>query len=133
MVSVAHMSAGGSSRASTFKRVWTICHWYPVMPQGRGSVWQPGSVYLGTGEPHVTCQETYSKASNLPTGPQDGPAAHMAASLRPHGSHPIRVAAWHLELLFGGPGRVETPRPGPEKLGAVRTDRDLIGLLLTLI
>ncbi len=31
MVSVAHMSAGGSSRASTFKRVWTICHWYPVM------------------------------------------------------------------------------------------------------
>ena len=31
----------------------------------------------------------------------------------PHGSHPIRVAAWHMELLFGGPGRVETPRPGP--------------------
>ena len=28
---------------------------------------------------------------------------------------------------------METPRPGPEKLGAVRTDRDLIGLLLTLI
>ena len=151
MVSVAHMSAGGSSRASTFKRVWTICHWYPVMIQGRGSVWQPGSVYLGTsheahrcqggwhasrlgtGEPHVTCQETHSKASNLPTGPPDGPAAHMAASLRPHGSHPIRVAAWHLELLFGGPGRVETPRPGLEKLGAVRTDRDLIGLLFTLI
>ena len=74
-----------------------------------------------------------SKASNLPTGPQDGPAAHMAASLRPHGSHPIRVAAWHLELLFGGPGRVETPQPGLEKLGAVRTDRDLIGLLLKLI
>ena len=50
--------------------------------------------------------------------------------------HPlnIRVAAWHLELLFGGPGRVETPRPGPEKLGAVKTDRDLIlDRLLTLI
>jgi len=127
MVSVAHMSAGGSSRASTFKRVWTICHWYPGMPQGRGSIGWRGSVY------HVTCQETHSKASNLPTGPQDGPAAHMAASLRPHGSHPIRVAAWHLELLFGGPGRVETPRPGLEKLGAVRTDPDLIGLLFTLI
>ena len=29
---------------------------------------------------------------------------------------PHTVAAWHLvELLFGGPGRVETPRPGPEK------------------
>ena len=77
--------------------------------------------------------ETHSKASNLPTGPQDGPAAHMAAALRPHCSHPIRVAAWHLELLFGGPGRVETPRPAPEKLGAVITDRDLIGPLLTLI
>ena len=57
----------------------------------------------------------------------------MAASLRAHGSYPIRVAAWHLELLFGGPGRVETPRPGLEKLGAVRTDPDLIGLLFTLI
>ena len=31
------------------------------------------------------------------------------------------------------PGRVETPRPGPEKLGSVRTDPDLIGLLFTLI
>ena len=61
-------------------------------------------------------EETHSRASNLPTGPQDDPAAHMAASLRPHGSHPIRVAAWHLELRFGGPGRVETPRSGPEKL-----------------
>ena len=28
---------------------------------------------------------------------------------------------------------METPRPGPEKLGAVRTDPDLIGLLFTLI
>jgi hypothetical protein len=74
-----------------------------------------------------------ARPATFPTGPQDSPAAHMAASLRPHGLHPIRVAAWHLELLFGGPGRVETPRPGPEKLGAVRTDRDLIGLLLTLI
>ena len=77
--------------------------------------------------------EAQSKHGNLLNGPQDEAAAHMAASLRPHGSHPIRVAAWHLELLFGGPGRVETPRPGPEKLGAVRTDRDLIAPLLTLI
>ena len=28
---------------------------------------------------------------------------------------------------------METPRPGLEKLGAVRTDPDLIGLLFTLI
>ena len=76
---------------------------------------------------------THSKAKNLLTGTQNGPAAHMAASLRPHGSHPIRLAVWRLELLFGGPGRVETPRPGPEKLGAVGTDRDLLGMLLTLI
>ena len=38
---------------------------------------------------------------------QDEAAAHMAASLRPPGSHPIRVAAWHLELLSGGQGRDE--------------------------
>ena len=42
------------------------------------------------------------------------------------------MAAWHLELHFGGPGpgrgAVETPRPGPEKLGAVkrREDPDLV-------
>jgi hypothetical protein len=42
------------------------------------------------------------------SGPQDEPAAHMAASLRPPGSHPIGLAAWHLELLlFGGQGRHE--------------------------
>ena len=79
---------------------------------------------------------THSKASNLPTGPQDGPSAHMAASLRPHSSHPIQVAAWHLELLFGGPGRVETPQPGPEKLGAVREQTEtsyVIGLLFMLL
>ena len=34
------------------------------------------------------------------------------------------MLAWHLELFFGGPGRLENPRPGPEKLGAVRTDRE---------
>jgi hypothetical protein len=56
--------------------------------------------------------------------PQDGPAAHMAASLRPHGSHHIRVAAWHLELLFGGSGaRGDPAATGREKLGAVRTDQ----------
>ena len=32
-----------------------------------------------------------------------------------------------------GQGAVETPRPGPEKLGAVREDPDLIGLLFRLI
>ena len=32
-----------------------------------------------------------------------------------------------------GRGAVETPRPGPEKLGAVREDPDLVGLLFRLI
>ena len=57
----------------------------------------------------------------------------MAASLRPHGSHPIRVAAWHLELLSGGQGRDEDLRPEAEKLGTVRQDPDLHGLLFLLI
>ena len=76
---------------------------------------------LGTGEPHVTCQETHSKASNLPTGPQDGRRPRRAYGgfspttwLAPHTGSSL---ARHLELLFGGSGRVETPRPGPEKLG----------------
>ena len=110
MVSVAHMSASGSSWASTFTRVWTMCHWYPGMPQGRGSIGWRGSVYPGTlpaGEPHVTCQETHSNSTDPRT---------------------TLPRIWRLLS-----DAVETPRPGPEKLGAVRTDRDLIGLLLTLI
>ena len=64
------------------------------------------------------------------SGPQDEPAAHMAASLRPPGSHPIGLAAWHLELLlFGGQGLMRTSRPVADKLGAVRQDPDLHGLL----
>ena len=57
----------------------------------------------------------------------------MASSLRPTGSHPIRVAAWHLELLSGGQGRDEDLRPVAEKLGTVRQDPDLHGLLFLLI
>ena len=49
--------------------------------------------------------ETHGEYGNLPKGPGGGPKPPEAASLRPHGSHTIRVAAWHLELLFGGPGR----------------------------
>ena len=56
---------------------------------------------------HLWWSEAQSKHGILLNGPQDEPAAHMAASLRPTGSHPIRVAAWHLELLFGGQGRHE--------------------------
>ena len=65
-----------------------------------------------------------------------GPKPPVTASLRPHGLHTIRVAAWHLELLASSEGRgaVETPRgQGGEKLGAVRQDPDLIGLLNRLI
>ena len=56
---------------------------------------------------HLWWSEAQSKHGNLLNGPQDEAAAHMAASLRPPGSHPIRVAAWHLELLSGGQGRDE--------------------------
>jgi hypothetical protein len=55
MVSVAHMSVSWSSfEASTFKRVWTICHWYLGMPQGRGSIGWRGSVYPGTWHMRLT-------------------------------------------------------------------------------
>ena len=53
----------------------------------------------------ATSQETHGEDGNLPKGPRGGPKPPEAASLRPHGSHTIRVAAWHLELHFGGPGR----------------------------
>ena len=47
-------------------------------------------------------QETHGEDGNLPKGPRGGPKPPVTASLRPHGLHTIRVAAWHLELLFGG-------------------------------
>ena len=50
---------------------------------------------------------THGKDGNLPKGPRGGPKPPVTASLRPHGLHTIRVAAWHLELLFGGLGRDE--------------------------
>ena len=63
---------------------------------------------------HLWWSEAQSKHGNLLNEPQDEPAAHMAASLRPPGSHPIaiRLAVWHtwswtLELLFGGQARHE--------------------------
>eukprot|EP00964_Phaeocystis_antarctica_P017948 scaffold9964_cov31-Phaeocystis_antarctica.AAC.1 len=52
-------------------------------------------------------QKTGSKYSNLLKGPRPGPKPHAAASLRPPGSHLVRVAGWHLELLSGRPGRDE--------------------------
>ena len=55
----------------------------------------------------ATSQETHGKDGNLPKGPRGGPKPPVTASLRPHGLHTIRVAAWHLELLFGGLGRDE--------------------------
>jgi hypothetical protein len=51
--------------------------------------------------------ETHGEDGNLPKGPRGGPKPPVTASLRPHGLHTIRVAAWHLELLFGGLGRDE--------------------------
>ena len=56
---------------------------------------------------HGGWQETHGKDGNLPKGPRAGPKPLVTASLRPHGLHTIRVAAWHLELLFGGLGRDE--------------------------
>ena len=52
-------------------------------------------------------QKTGSKYGNLLKGPRSGPKPHAAASLRPPGSHLVRVAGWHLELLSGRPGRDE--------------------------
>ena len=55
------------------------------------------------------CGDGSCHSEDPATFPRDpgavGPKPPAAASLRPHGSHTIRVAAWHLELLFGGPGR----------------------------
>ena len=84
----------------------------------------------------ATSQETHGEDGNLPKGPKGGPKPRLRWLLSDHTwlAHHIRVAAWHVELLFGGGrGAVETPRPGPEKLGAVRQDPDLIGLLFRLI
>ena len=67
------------------------------------------------------------EACSLLIGPQAGPDAHMAAPLRPSGSHLIRVTEEHLELLVGGPVRynMKIARPALEKLGAAREDTDL--------
>ena len=54
-------------------------------------------------------QKTGSKDGNLLKGPWAGPKPHAAASLRPPGSHLIRLAGRHLELLSGRPGRDEDP------------------------
>ena len=53
--------------------------------------------------------EARSKDGNLLKGPWAGPKPHAAASLRPPGSHLIRLAGRHLELLSGRPGRDEDP------------------------
>ena len=52
---------------------------------------------------------TQTEDGSLLRVPQEVPAAHMTASLRPSGSHAIRSAGWHLELPVGGQGR---PPPG---------------------
>ena len=55
------------------------------------------------------CSKARSKDGNLLKGPWAGPKPHAAASLRPPGSHLIRLAGRHLELLSGRPGRDEDP------------------------
>ena len=50
---------------------------------------------------------TQTEDGSLLRVPQEGPAAHMTASLGPPGSHLVRVAGWHLELAVGGQGRNE--------------------------
>ena len=47
-----------------------------------------------TGWASATPQETHGKDGNLPKGPRGGPKPPVTASLRPHGLHTIRVAAW---------------------------------------
>ena len=58
---------------------------------------------------HPAWSEARSKYGNLLKGPWAGPKPHAAASLRPPGSHLIRLAGRHLELLSGRPGRDEDP------------------------
>eukprot|EP00964_Phaeocystis_antarctica_P054436 scaffold31988_cov67-Phaeocystis_antarctica.AAC.5 len=48
---------------------------------------------------------TQTEDGSLLRVPQEVPAAHMTASLRPSGSHATRSAGWHLELPVGGQGR----------------------------
>ena len=50
---------------------------------------------------------TQTEDGSLLRVPQEVPAAHMTASLRPSCSHAIRSAGWHLELPVGGQGRDE--------------------------
>ena len=69
--------------------------------------WEGCRPCRATGWASATSQETHGEDGNLPKGPRAGPKPLVTASLRPHGLHTIRVAAWHLELLFGGLGRNE--------------------------
>jgi hypothetical protein len=94
-----------------------------LMPSNRRVARQLAASRRAIGWASATSQETHGEDGNLPKGPGGGPKLPAAASLRPHGSHIIRMAACHLELHFGGPrGAVETPQPGPEKLEAGRQD-----------
>ena len=75
----------------------------------------------------ATSQETHGEDGNLPKGPRAGPKPLVTAFLRPHGLHTIRVAAWHLELIFGGLGRNEDVDSQPlEKLGKLDKTQDLM-------
>ena len=79
---------------------------------------------------HIWWSEAQSKHGNLLNGPQDEPAAHMAASLRTPGSHPIRLAAYGTwSSSSAAKGVMRTSRLVADKLGAVRPDPDLHGLL----
>ena len=101
----AHRSAGCGLRGGPRRRQGSRPGHY-TLPQCPDGGYQPAAA----GRPaqaHLWWSEAQSKHGNLLNGPQDEAAAHMAASLRPTGSHPIRVAAWHLELLSGGQGRDE--------------------------
>ena len=60
---------------------------------------------------------------NLLKGPWAGPKPHAAASLRPPGSHLVRVAGWHLELPVGGQGRDEDfTASGRPAMGGVKSE-----------
>ena len=54
---------------------------------------------------------TQTEDGSLLRVPQEVPAAHMTASLRPSGSHAIRSAGWHLELPVAAKAAMKTSRP----------------------
>ena len=143
----AHRSAGCGLRGEPRRRQGSRPGHY-TLPQCPDIGYQPSSAHLTTrGEPvpavqplpaaagrpaqaHLWWSKAQSKHGNLLNGPQDEPAAHMAASLRPPGSHPIRLAVWHLgSSSSAAKGVMRTSRPVADKLGAVRQDPDLHCLL----